>query len=192
MKLSILALSAAAVFGTATTATASAPPGPLSIASASEPAIRISELGTPPLFFPIDPEPECALVNGFGGYSKAGGGYTHQGVDIGATEGQAVFAVENGTLYEQYDGRNSGLGWGLLSESDVKYKYYHLSGFAEGLSPGDWVERGQLIGYVGDTGNASPGGWHLHFEVRPGPSYTAVNPYPLLVIPDGCADYIGG
>lgn len=191
MKLPTLLIAAAAVFGTSATVAAAAPESSPSVATASEPAIRISMLGTPPLHFPIDPEPKCALVNGFGGYSKLRGTSGHQGIDIGATEGQAVYAVENGKLYDEYSGPNSGLGWGLLSETNVKYRYYHLSALAEGLEVGDWVERGQLIGYVGDTGNASPGGWHLHFEVRPGPKYAPVDPYPLLVIPASCTDYVG-
>ena len=145
------------------------------------------------LVFPIEATPMCEVFNNFGGYSKAFGSGGHQGVDIGAQVGQEVYAVEDGTLYRQFTSLSSGagLGWGLWSDTDVKYRYYHLDGFADGLSVGDRVVAGQLIGYVGDTGNATPGGWHLHFEVRPGPDphNQPVDPVPLLAIPATCNVY---
>lgn len=148
------------------------------------------------LLFPIEPTPRCEVLNNFGGYSKTFGSGGHEGVDIGAEVGQEVYAVEDGVLYRRFDDLSSsaGLGWGLWSVTDVKYRYYHLDSFAEGLAVGDRVERGQLIGYVGDTGNATPGGWHLHFEVRPGPHPNSgnadpVDPVPLLDIPSICNVY---
>ncbi len=146
--------------------------------------------------FPIDPLPRCEVFDNFGGYSKSFGSGGHQGLDIGADLGQEVYAIEDGTLYRQFTDLSSsaGLGWGLWSTTDVKYRYYHLDRFAEGLTVGDDVVAGQLIGYVGDTGNASPGGWHLHFEVRPGPhpqygSAAPVDPMLLLTIPTSCNVY---
>ena len=161
-------------------------------ASAAERVVTTGE----GLLFPIEPAPRCEVLNNFGGHSKAFGSGGHQGLDIGAEIGQEVYAVEDGVLYRKFDDLESaaGLGWGLWSVTDVKYRYYHLDSFAEGLAEGDEVVRGQLIGYVGDTGNATPGGWHLHFEVRPGPqprygSADAVDPVPLLDIPSVCNVY---
>lgn len=158
-------------------------------AEVDAPAERIITTGRG-LQFPIEPFPTCEVLNNFGGYSKSYGGGGHQGVDIGAHVGQEVYAVEAGVLYRRFTDLASaaGLGWGLWGDSDTKYRYYHLDGFAPGLEVGDRVEAGQLIGYVGDTGNASPGGWHLHFEVRPGPEphATPVDPVPLLDIPTIC------
>lgn len=144
------------------------------------------------LLFPIDPQPVCEVYDNFGGDSKAFGSGAHQGVDIGSSFRQEVYAVEDGELYREFSGGSSGLGWGLWSDADVKYRYYHLDQLEPALAVGDRVERGQRIGWVGDTGNAAPGGWHLHFEVRPGPhprygSATPVDPVPLLDIPAGCS-----
>jgi peptidoglycan LD-endopeptidase LytH len=148
------------------------------------------------LLFPIEPTPRCEVLNNFGGDSRAFGAGRHQGLDIGANVGQEVYAVEDGVLYRKWTdlSRAPGLGWGLWSVTDVKYRYFHLDSFADGLEEGDEVVQGQLIGYVGDTGNATPGGWHLHFEVRPGPhprfgSVASVDPLPLLDIPSVCNVY---
>jgi peptidoglycan LD-endopeptidase LytH len=164
-------------------------------ARVTSPAERVLVTGEG-LIFPIDPSPRCEVYDNFGGHSKSFGSGGHQGLDIGAELGQAVYAVEDGTLYRKFEDLSSaaGLGWGLWSTTDVKYRYFHLDGFADGLAVGDDVVAGQLIGYVGDTGNASAGGWHLHFEVRPGPhprygSAPAVDPMPLLDIPRTCNRY---
>lgn len=148
------------------------------------------------LLFPIDPFPVCEVFDNFGGHSKTFGGGGHQGLDIGTDHRQEVYAVEDGHLYRRFDDLSSaaGLGWGLWSVTDVKYRYYHLDDFAEGLEEGDEVVEGQLIGYVGDTGNATPGGWHLHFEMRPGPhprygSAVPIDPVPHLDIPRTCNVY---
>lgn len=145
------------------------------------------------LFFPIDPSPRCLVFNNFGGLSKQFGSGGHQGVDIGAQLGQEVYAVADGVLYRQWTdlGAAPGLGWGLHADDDTKYRYFHLASFADGLVEGSRVVQGQLIGYVGDTGNATPGGWHLHFEVRPGPDphNVPVDPVPLLGIPRTCTLY---
>jgi murein DD-endopeptidase MepM/ murein hydrolase activator NlpD len=146
----------------------------------------------PGLYFPLAPAPRCEVFNNFGGFSKVNGGGGHQGVDIGSTLGQAVYAVEDGVLVDQLTdlGSAAGYGWKLLADSDTQYRYYHLSAFADGVTEGSRVATGDVIGYAGDTGNATPGGYHLHFEVRPGPTHsTPVDPVPLLAIPQICNVY---
>jgi len=160
-------------------------------ATAATPAERIVVSG-PGTFFPINPVPRCDVLNNFGGMSKTFGSGGHQGVDIGATLGQEVYAVEDGVLTRQLTDLStaSGNAWIMVGNTDTQYRYYHLSAFAPGLAVGSTVRRGQLIGYVGDTGNATPGGYHLHFELRPGPTYkTPVDPVPLLAIPRICTVY---
>jgi murein DD-endopeptidase MepM/ murein hydrolase activator NlpD len=166
---------------------------PPTIDRAADVSLQAERIATPGdgLLFPIDPIPVCEVFNNFGGYSKSFGTGGHQGLDIGADLHQAVYAVEDGVLYRSFSGASSGLGWGLWGDSDTKYRYFHLATMVEGLAVGDRVARGQVIGSVGDTGNATPGGWHLHFEVHPGPAphSTTVDPVPLLDIPPTCDVY---
>ena len=161
-------------------------------ATAGTPAERILVTG-PGVFFPMNPIPKCDVLNNFGGMSKEFGAGGHQGVDIGATLGQEVYAVEDGVLTRKLTDLASAPGnaWILLGNSDTQYRYYHLSAFAPGLAVGATVHKGDVIAYVGDTGNATPGGYHLHFELRPGPSpyKTPVDPVPLLSIPRSCTVY---
>jgi len=71
----------------------------------------------------------------------------------------------------------------------MAYHYAHLDGYAPGIAAGVQVRQGELIGYVGSTGNASPEGPHLHFAIfLLGPEKrwwqgTPINPYPLLARP---------
>jgi murein DD-endopeptidase MepM/ murein hydrolase activator NlpD len=155
-------------------------------ATALKPAVRLSQSGV--LMFPMNPLPTCALSKTSFGQPRAGG-RTHEGIDLMASLGQEIYAVDNGILTRQVlDGPTallSGNAWYLTLPDKTYYFYAHLSKFADGLAPGSVVIKGQLIGYVGDTGDAGPGNYHLHFEVHP-KGGAAVNPYPLLTIPKSC------
>ncbi len=156
-------------------------------ATALKPAIRLSQSGV--IIFPMNPLPKCALSKTSFGEPRAGG-RIHEGIDLMASLGQEVYAVDNGVMWRQaIDGQPSatlsGNAWYLRMADGTYYFYGHLSAFAAGLKLGDTVTRGQLIGYVGDTGNPGPGNYHLHFEVHP-QGGAAVNPYPLLTIPKSC------
>lgn len=106
------------------------------------------------------------------------GGRSHHGVDMVAAIGTPLVAVENGVIY--------GVGWHYLGGNNLYlrgdstdiYYYAHLDGFAGGITDGVRVNKGQLIGYVGETGNAA--GPHLHLGYQPagGP---LTNPYQLMV-----------
>jgi murein DD-endopeptidase MepM/ murein hydrolase activator NlpD len=171
----------------AVAAPAPAPDDGLAIVSGGAQALSRAERIAPPgLRFPMDPLPKCIVGNNFGAMSKLYGAGAHEGVDIAGTLGQRVFAVEDGVLSRQFLNTSAaGFGWELQpTVGDVRFRYYHLSGFADGLTTGDRVLAGQLIGYVGDTGNPGAGNYHLHFEVRPG--NVPVDPVPLLGIPSAC------
>jgi murein DD-endopeptidase MepM/ murein hydrolase activator NlpD len=107
--------------------------------------------------------------------------HTHQGCDIVAAEGTELYAAERGVITQVDSSGLGGNGIWLKGESGTYYYYAHLSAYVLGLAPGQLVEAGQLIGYVGHTGDAY--GPHLHFEVHPngGP---AVDPYPILLAAD--------
>jgi murein DD-endopeptidase MepM/ murein hydrolase activator NlpD len=102
------------------------------------------------------------------------GGRRHEGVDMLAPTGTPLQAVIGGML-EHRSNRLGGITLSLLGDNGNRYYYAHLSAY-EGL-PGR-VEQGQVIGYIGDTGNAT-GIPHLHFELRPNNGVT-VNPYPSV------------
>jgi murein DD-endopeptidase MepM/ murein hydrolase activator NlpD len=115
-----------------------------------------------------------------------GSGRLHEGTDIGAAAGKNVYAVADGRVTKQYVvGTNQLTGNGLIVRmADGTYFFYaHLMDFAPGIGVDTPVKAGQIIGYVGSTGNSSVP--HLHFEVHP-KGGSAVNPYPLLKAINGC------
>lgn len=115
-----------------------------------------------------------------------GNGRTHEGVDLIAESGNYVYAVANGVLTRRawdQPGSRSGNAWWLTRSDGTYFFYAHLSDFAPGLKPGSRVRAGEIIGFVGSTGNSATA--HLHFEVHPGGG-AAVNPYPSVRSAGGC------
>jgi LysM repeat protein len=124
----------------------------------------------------------CRFANSW--HASRGGGRLHEGVDLISPTGTPVVAVANGQLTRSTTlGARSGNAWWLTTSTGTYFFYAHLSRFASGLSVGSHVHVGDVIGYVGSTGNAvSP---HLHFEIHPkggGP----VNPYSAIWMIGGC------
>lgn len=114
------------------------------------------------------------------------GGRRHEGVDIIAATGTPVYAVTAGTITRQFFDQEGSLGGNALrlTAADGTYFHYaHFSAFAEGIKVGSVVRAGEVIGYVGATGNTSTP--HLHFEYHPGGG-AAVNPYPITKAIDRC------
>ena len=112
---------------------------------------------------------------------------SHEAIDIMAALKTPVFAVDDGTLVKLFDSKPGGLTlYQYDPSSTFAYYYAHLDGYATGLVEGQAVKRGDLLGYVGVTGNADPLAPHLHFAVFVlGPEKhwwkgTAINPYPLF------------
>jgi murein DD-endopeptidase MepM/ murein hydrolase activator NlpD len=110
------------------------------------------------------------------------GGRRHEGTDVIAANGTPLVAVEAGVV-TRVDWNPLG-GWKLWvdGESGTSYYYAHLRAYAPGIAPGgpDFpVAAGQLIGWVGQTGNAQFSVSHLHIEVHPQRG-APINPYPLM------------
>jgi murein DD-endopeptidase MepM/ murein hydrolase activator NlpD len=115
------------------------------------------------------------------------GGRRHDAIDIMAPEGTPVVAAADGTIEKLFASARGGTT--IYERSpDQKWTYYyaHLSAYAPGLREGQQVRRGEVIGRVGHSGDASPEGPHLHLAINqmaPGERWwqgTPVNPYPLL------------
>jgi murein DD-endopeptidase MepM/ murein hydrolase activator NlpD len=120
-------------------------------------------------------------------YDQARGARRHEAIDIMAARGTPVHAVDDGTLVKLFNSKPGGLTvYQFDAERKLSYYYAHLDRYAEGVHEGMQLRRGDLLGYVGVTGNAAPDSPHLHFAVfRLGPDQQwwkgePVNPYPAL------------
>ena len=106
-----------------------------------------------------------------------GNGRTHKGVDMFAGTGTPLVAVVSGSVFFQSD-TLGGLAAYVQGIDGNTYYYAHMNDYVGG---GRSVSGGELIGHVGNTGDASGGPSHLHFEIRPGgPNGIAINPYPTV------------
>jgi len=114
-------------------------------------------------------------------------GRTHDAIDIMAPRGTPVLAAADGPIVKLFLSVPGGItAYQLATDNRTVLYYAHLERYADGLTEGHFARRGEVIGYVGDTGNAGAGNYHLHFSV----SITAdpkrwhgganINPYPLL------------
>lgn len=106
------------------------------------------------------------------------GGRRHQGTDLLAQIGVPLMAIEDGTHERTTQGGLGGLSVYLLGDSGARYYYAHLDE-AEDFVEGQRVHAGQVIGTVGDSGNAK-GSPHLHLQWAPDGETGWANPYPLL------------
>ena len=114
-------------------------------------------------------------------------GRVHDAIDIMADAGTPVLAVADGTVEKLFNSERGGLTIYQFEPSGRWCYYYaHLQRYADGLAEKQVIKRGDVIGYVGSTGNASADAPHLHFEVHVlGPEKQwwkgeSINPYPLL------------
>ncbi|KAA3636763.1 MAG: M23 family peptidase, partial [Armatimonadetes bacterium] len=112
------------------------------------------------------------------GYPRSGGTRSHKGTDMYSSTGYGhpLVAVQAGYIKKKTVNLG-GIVVYLYDDAGYRYYYAHLQGYPNGLVDGQRVDKGQVIGYMGSSGNA--GSPHLHFQLHPGGG-AAVNPYPTV------------
>ena len=137
------------------------------------------------LIVPVSGVAPSQLSDTFG--DARGSERAHEALDIMAPAGTPVLAVADGSVEKLFDSKQGGLTI-YQFEPSGRYAYYyaHLQSYAPGLAEKKAIRQGEVIGYVGSTGNADPAAPHLHFAIfalgaeRQWWKGTPVNPYPLL------------
>lgn len=129
------------------------------------------------LYMPVVGVAPYDLSNSWGA-SRDGGRRKHRGIDIFAPKGTPIVAVADGILSFIGEQPKGGRCLWLTSESGRSFYYAHLDKWAAGIYEGMEVRTGDLLGYVGNTGNAKYTPSHLHFGINENDEM--VNPYPIL------------
>lgn len=137
------------------------------------------------LLVPVQGIPAAQLVDTF--TDSRSEGRSHDAIDIMAAAGTPVLAVTDGRIEKLFTSKQGGLTvYQFNRDRTVAYYYAHLQRYADGIAEQREVSRGELLGYVGVTGNSDPNGPHLHFaifELGPEKQWwkgTAINPYAPL------------
>jgi peptidoglycan LD-endopeptidase LytH len=122
------------------------------------------ELTARKLTIPVSGYPADKLVRSY--HDSRSGHREHEAIDILAPRNTPVVAVEDGTVAKLFNSKAGGLTV-YQFDPGQRYSYYyaHLERYADSLKEGDQVRRGQIIGYVGTSGNAPKETPHLHFAV---------------------------
>lgn len=144
-----------------------------------------ADLGQRHLLVPVAGVASSALQDTFA--DARGSGRIHDAIDIMAPRNTPVIAVEAGRIVKLFTSERGGLTVYQFDPTESYCYYYaHLDRYAPGLREGMPVVRGQLIGYVGVTGNSAPDGPHLHFAInrlkadKKWWQGEPLNPYPVL------------
>jgi len=109
---------------------------------------------------------------------RDGGRRKHYGCDVFAKRGTYLYAIYDGVISKKYSGGLGGLSLWINTDDGKRYFYTHLNGFAPGIEKGVEVKAGQVVGYMGNSGNARTTPCHLHLGIKV--NGTWVNPYPVL------------
>ena len=161
------------------------PRAPAVAAAAPPMAEAIGNLAARNLLIPVEGVTTNQLRDTFNDSRALG--RRHDAIDIMAPRGTDVRAVEDGTIAKLFTSKAGGLTIYQFDRTQTfSYYYAHLDHYASGLAEHQSVRRGQLLGYVGSTGNATESAPHLHFAIaRLGTDRAwwkgdPINPYPLL------------
>jgi murein DD-endopeptidase MepM/ murein hydrolase activator NlpD len=148
-------------------------------------APEAKDLASRHLTIPVEGVPADKLVRSY--HDARNGGREHEALDILAPRNTPIVAVEDGTIAKLFLSKAGGITvYQFDPRKDYAYYYAHLDRYAFGVSEGKSITRGEVIGYVGSTGNADPSSPHLHFAIFIlGPEKQwwkgdAIDPYPAL------------
>jgi murein DD-endopeptidase MepM/ murein hydrolase activator NlpD len=154
-------------------------------ASIGPPADNPDELKDRHLLIPVDGVKPEQLTRQFS--DERSGSRQHEAIDILAPRNTPVRAVEDGTIAKLFLSKAGGITvYQFDPDKDFCYYYAHLERYADGLREGQAVEKGQIIGYVGTSGNAPKNTPHLHFAIfrltgdKRWWEGTAIDPYDVL------------
>lgn len=154
-------------------------------AAVAEPSVAATRLQSPPPTLPVQGVAPDELRDSFD--SPRSNGRRHLAIDIMAPRNTPVVAAVDGEIRKLTTSAGGGLTIYQFDESEGYVFYYaHLQRYREGLRERTFVHRGEIIGYVGTSGNADQDAPHLHFaiaELLPSKAYwkgVPVDPYPLL------------
>jgi murein DD-endopeptidase MepM/ murein hydrolase activator NlpD len=163
------------------------------IATATAPPPGMVDATTPVMWDPDAPRPMIVPVIGVERaalrdmFDEARGKRRHEAIDILAPRGTPVVATDDGVVTKLFTSVPGGLTvYEFDPDQRFCYYYAHLDRYADGLHEGQLLHRGDLLGYVGTTGNAPKDTPHLHFAlIRLDADHrwwkgTYVNPYPML------------
>ena len=163
-------------------------PSPAATPTTTPSAIAVMRPSAAGMLLPVAGIKPAQLTDTF--TQARGTGRLHDAIDIMAARGTPVLAAVDGKVEKLFTSKQGGL---TIYEFDPAathaYYYAHLDRYAAGVVEGMPIKRGDVIGYVGSTGNANPEAPHLHFAIfQLGPEKhwwqgTAINPYPLLTAP---------
>ncbi len=117
------------------------------------------------------------LTKNFGD-PRDGGARSHEGLDILAPRGSFISSPTDAVVVKVGTGDSAGKYVTTANPGGETFTYMHMDAIADGIKAGKVLDPGDLIGYVGDTGNAKGGVPHLHFEIRK--DRKAMDPYPRL------------
>ncbi|MEK6280141.1 MAG: M23 family metallopeptidase [Acidobacteriota bacterium] len=147
--------------------------------------ISSSFVGTLKLIIPVAGVRSDQLLDTF--TDARSEGRSHDAIDIPAAAGTPVLAASDGEIVKLFQSERGGTTiYQLSPDKKLVFYYAHLQRFADGIAPGKFARQGEVIAYVGDTGNAGTGNYHLHFSIAaladPKRYWegTDINPYPLL------------
>lgn len=153
--------------------------------STNESSLSSNYIGTLKLIIPVVGVRPDQLQDTFADARSEG--RAHDAIDIPAPAGTSVVAAADGEIIKLFQSERGGTTiYQLSPDKKLVFYYAHLQGYPDGLFVGKFVHQGEVIGYVGDTGNAGAGNYHLHFSIAvladPKRYWEGfnINPYPLL------------